>query len=46
LEVRTDNERAIALCGRKGLQTEGRMRKELTVGGDDYDNHLMGPRIP
>jgi RimJ/RimL family protein N-acetyltransferase len=42
LRVRTDNHRAIALYERKGFVREGTVRKELMVGGNYFDHHLMG----
>jgi RimJ/RimL family protein N-acetyltransferase len=42
LRVRTDNQRAIALYGRKGFTLEGTIRRGILLDGKYYDLHWMG----
>ena len=45
LRVRTDNLRAVSLYEKKGFLTEGRLQKEIYLGGRYYDLYHMGLQI-
>ena len=42
LQVRVDNERAIALYRKKGFQTEGRITRAMRIGEEFFDFYHMG----
>lgn len=42
LKVQVDNERAIPMYLNKGFKIEGTMSKELKIGNDYFDHHVMG----
>jgi RimJ/RimL family protein N-acetyltransferase len=45
LRVRTDNERAISLYGRKGFVREGTVSRDMQIAGTYFDNYMMGLRL-
>lgn len=42
LRVRTDNPRAIRLYERKGFVREGRLRNDMQIDGQHFDQYIMG----
>lgn len=42
LQVRVDNDRAIALYQRLGFEHEGTIKRAMAIDGVYYDSHLMG----
>lgn len=45
LEVRTDNERAIALYKKMGFEIEGQIKSAVYIDGEYFDNFIMGNLI-